>query len=115
MNFSRQVILGILIFGAFVSKAQTTRDVDAPTVPQPAYRSEKTKKFSLFNKKKNNKDQDVVEFRKRMKKVSKTRKKNEKLAQKPQYSDPLYFGHKRPPKKRKLSKRKFCKECGLTH
>lgn len=34
---------------------------------------------------------------------------------KPQYSDPSYFGHKKPPKKRKRGKRKYCKECGMTH
>lgn len=34
---------------------------------------------------------------------------------KPQYSNKMYFGHKRPPKKRPLHKRKFCKECGIVH
>lgn len=51
----------------------------------------------------------------RMEKVAKERRKTERLMEKPQYSDPLYFGHKRPPKKRKASKMKFCKECGIRH
>jgi len=45
-------------------------------------------------------------------------KKNEKIAkemEKPQYSDPTYFGHKKEPKKRPPGKKKFCKECGLVH
>ena len=45
-------------------------------------------------------------------------KKNEKIAkemEKPQYSDPTYFGHKKEPKKRPPGKKKFCKECGMTH
>jgi hypothetical protein len=45
-------------------------------------------------------------------------KKNEKIAkemEKPQYSDPSYFGHKNPPKKRKPGKKKFCKECKIRH
>src|SRR5688572_27371822 len=50
-----------------------------------------------------------------MAKLEKTRRKNEVLQQKPQYSDPMYFGHKRPPKKRKPGKMKYCKECGLRH
>ena len=54
-------------------------------------------------------------FYERMEELEKTRRKNEKLAQKPQYSDPMYFGHKRPPKKRKPGKMKYCKECGLRH
>jgi hypothetical protein len=51
----------------------------------------------------------------RMAKLEKTKRKNEELSQKPQYSDPMYFGHKRPPKKRKPGKMKYCKECGLRH
>lgn len=45
-------------------------------------------------------------------------KKNEKLArqmEKPQYSDPTYFGHKKEPRKRPPGKKKFCKECGMVH
>jgi len=42
-------------------------------------------------------------------------KKLEKIKDKPQYTDPSYFGHKKKPKKRKRGKRKFCKECGMVH
>lgn len=45
-------------------------------------------------------------------------KERQKIAEemkKPQYSDKMYFGHKRPPKKRPVHKRKFCKECGIVH
>ena len=51
----------------------------------------------------------------RMAKVFKEKEKAEKEMQKPQYANPMYFGHKRPPKKRKPGKMKFCKECGLRH
>lgn len=55
------------------------------------------------------------EFEKRMKENAKKYKKMQKEMEKPQYSDPTYFGHKKKPKKRKPGKKKFCKECGLTH
>ena len=55
------------------------------------------------------------EFYQRMEALEKTRRKNERMMEKPQYSNPLYFGHKRPPKKRKPSKMKFCKVCGIRH
>ncbi|HEY0743134.1 MAG TPA: hypothetical protein VGD40_16815 [Chryseosolibacter sp.] len=55
------------------------------------------------------------EFYERMEELEKTKRKNEKLAAKPQYSDPMYFGHKKPPKKRKPGKMRFCKECGIRH
>lgn len=40
---------------------------------------------------------------------------NAKDMKKPQYTEKMYFGHKNPPKKRPIGKRKHCKECGLTH
>lgn len=48
-------------------------------------------------------------------KIAKDRKKAEKELMKPQYTDPMYFGHKRPPKKHKPGKMKYCKECGIRH
>jgi hypothetical protein len=60
-------------------------------------------------------EQKVLEFQDRMEANAKAYKKQQKEMQKPQYSDPSYFGHKRKPKIRKVSKRKFCKECGIVH
>lgn len=56
-----------------------------------------------------------AKFYERMEEVERARAKEEKLKEKPQYSDPMYFGHKRPPKKRKPGKMKYCKECGIRH
>jgi hypothetical protein len=55
------------------------------------------------------------EFDARMEARGKTSRKNEKMMSKPQYSNPMYFGHKRPPKKRSSGKLKYCKECGIRH
>jgi len=57
----------------------------------------------------------VQEFQQRMKKNAKKYSKIERIKDKPRYSDPSYFGHKRKPKKRPVGKRKFCKECGIIH
>ena len=57
----------------------------------------------------------VVEYQKRMKANVKKRDAIARQMEKPQYSDPLYFGHKRKPKKRPVGKRKFCKECEIVH
>lgn len=40
---------------------------------------------------------------------------NAKDMKKPQYTEKMYFGHKKTPKKRPIGKRKHCKECGLKH
>lgn len=55
------------------------------------------------------------EFEDRMDARAKTYRKNEKYLMTPQYANPAYFGHKRPPKKRPANKMKFCKECGIRH
>ena len=55
------------------------------------------------------------EYYDRVEAFAKTRRKNEKMLMSPQYSDPSYFGHKRPPKRRPPDKMKFCKECGIRH
>lgn len=57
----------------------------------------------------------VVEYQKRMKANVKRQDVIARKMEKPQYSDPSYFGHKRKPKKRPVGKRKFCKECRIVH
>ena len=121
--------LTLIIFFAFMAadscaqfwkkkkrKAETENSAPQPTslspsyqgnreyVPKAARRPSKGPTYGLEQ-----------EFYDRMEELEKVKRKNEKLMEKPQYSDPLYFGHKRPPKKRKPSKMKFCKECGIRH
>ncbi len=60
-------------------------------------------------------DQKIEEYRERMKKNAKKYRKMSKKMRKKQYSDPTYFGHKRPPKKRKPGKKKYCKVCNMVH
>lgn len=55
------------------------------------------------------------EFDRTMSRNDKRYRQMERMAEKPQYSDPSYLGHKRPPKKRAPGKQRYCKECGLVH
>ena len=95
--------------------AQNSRDVDnsAETSSQnkKSVKVFKSGKNSFFKTQKEGKE----EYEDRMKQVVKDKKKSVKILKKPQYSDKSYFGHKRPPKKRPLSKRKLCKVCGIMH
>ena len=80
----------------------------------------KKKKRSKKKNKKNNPlyqtlDEAREQFWDRQEKLAKERRKRAKKMEKPQYSDPTYFGHKRKPKIRPLHKRKLCKECGIVH
>jgi len=82
-----------------------------PGAPSQAYGPKKSSK-----KKSASATHDAErDYYERKEELAKTRRKNEKMMDKPQYSDPLYFGHKKPPKKRPPNKMKYCKECGLRH
>jgi hypothetical protein len=112
------ILLSTASFGQFWKKK---KKVSAPTqsgqptalnpLPQKDYTPRAAKKSST----KGATFDSERRYYERKEELEKTRRKNEKLQQKPQYSDPMYFGHKRPPKKRKAGKLKYCKECGIRH
>jgi len=60
-------------------------------------------------------DRKVIEHEERVEANSKRYKKISKEMKKPQFTDPTYFGHKKPPKKRPPGKKKFCKQCQMWH
>lgn len=81
----------------------------APYYPQKDYEPKKKKTAGKIT-------YDARErFYQRQEQVQKANRKNEKEMEKPQNSDPMYFGHKRPPKKRPVDKMKYCKVCGIRH
>lgn len=103
----------------FESKGQSTRDVGYKP-PAPVYQASKKKTFSfgLFKKKETNKKSGIEtqeEFEGRMKAVNRQKKKEARMAGKPEYANKFYFGHKREPKKRPNGKKKYCKICEFAH
>lgn len=122
MMYLKAAVFCILIFGLVATGfGQSSRDVAAPKPPAPHYQAFKKskKEFFLFRMFKKDKKvtgrEEIADFRKRMYDNARKKAKIEQKSQKPQYTNPLYFGHKKPPKKRANGKKKFCKECGLTH
>lgn len=101
-------LLGILSWGQESKKDQST-SVES-VLPQKEYAPKKKKS-------KNSKTTyDARDnFYDRQEALSDQRSKDERNADNPKYSDPQYFGHKRPPRKRAASKMKFCKVCGIRH
>ena len=94
--------------------AQTSRDSEVKPITTTSSSVRTTKKKSKKAIAKNY-DQGLKDYEKLMKENKKKYSKMEKGMKKPQYSDPTYFGHKKPPKKRAVNKRKFCDECGIVH
>ena len=119
----KEIIFYILILSVSTGAlAQSTRDV-APEPSRPVYQNTKPKeKFSFAKLFKSKKDdgrslpyETRASFEKRMKAVSKQKQVEARMAEIPEYSNKLYFGHKRKPKKRKLGKKKYCKICEFAH
>jgi len=97
-------------------KSNTENYQQSPSSRDPGSRSTTTARKSVkksagasFNA------QGFAEYEKLKKENAKKYRKIEKMKDDPQYADPLYFGHKKKPKKRKVGKRKYCKECGIVH
>ncbi|HEY5748189.1 MAG TPA: hypothetical protein VIU12_19090 [Chryseolinea sp.] len=120
------IILFFLIgFGAFAQKSKKKkRDKDAteqstvdPNSLSP-YQGAETMPREPKKKKSKSKGptyDSQQDYYDRMMAVAKERDKAGREMAKPQYSNPMYFGHKRPPKKHKAGKLKYCKECGIRH
>lgn len=82
---------------------------------QPSKKEIKSAKKAYKNSYAREFDVKIKEYEERMQANAKKYEKLAKEAEKPQYSDPTYFGHKKPPKKRSTGKKKFCKECEIVH
>jgi hypothetical protein len=129
----RSILVLLFVFMTVVSfgqskkkKPQQRPKADERTAPAPTSldpnvqqtfepnkeRSRKSKKRKTSKGGSYSPEQDHAD---RVAALEKERRKTERMADKPQYSDPSYFGHKRPPKKRPPGKMKYCKECGLRH
>jgi hypothetical protein len=117
-------LIVLLIFISFScsfaqsSKEKSTKKKDKAEVDRGAtygVKSTKTKKKKTKYSISKSFDQKVVEYEARMEANAKKYKKRAKEMKKPQYSNPSYFGHKKKPKKRPAGKKKFCKECGMSH
>jgi hypothetical protein len=113
------LILLVFVTGNAVAQSKKKKSGDERKSSQPTTRDPEAMKDyapKASRKKSSGPTYESEEkYYQRMEELNKTRRKNEKLSEKPQYSDPMYFGHKRPPKKRKPGKMKYCKECGLRH
>lgn len=95
------------------SKSNQQSNSLSPYFPKEDYEPEKKGKTKSKSRKTTH--NAMAQHEERMKEVVKSHRKAEKEMEKPQYSDPTYFGHKRKPKKRPPGKMKYCKECEIRH
>ena len=113
--------LFLFFFGIFFiclthqSHAQSSRESEIKEESARSGRISSTQKKASKKSQNLQFDQSIKDYEKLMKENKKKYRKMAKGMEKPQYSDPTYFGHKKKPKKRPKGKRKFCEECGIVH
>ena len=115
----------LMLCMSFAAHAQSQKNYQTTKGDSYNYRSAYNAKPSKKDLKKANKryknsyarqfDVKIEEYEERMQANAKKYEKMAKEMEKPQYSDPSYFGHKHKPKKRNPGKKKFCKECQIVH
>ncbi|MBX2915147.1 MAG: hypothetical protein KF856_07735 [Cyclobacteriaceae bacterium] len=111
-------LLAIIV--PWLSQAQTTLGDKAPEIIQVHSKKlkpthQQTKRQKILLKKAKVKHTAQYEFYARVEKAAKEKQKLLKKLAAPQYSNPLYYGHKKMPKKNPPYKMKYCKECGIRH
>lgn len=124
---SRMKILAVfgflVLFTTGTSFAQSGKDEGSPSSVDPGgqhdeyriFRGSEHKKSKRSKEKLSFADQKIQEYEDRMEANAKRYREQAKEMEKPRYSDPSYFGHKSKPKKRAPGKKKFCKQCGISH
>ncbi|MBL7861453.1 MAG: hypothetical protein JNJ65_09845 [Cyclobacteriaceae bacterium] len=103
-----------------LSHAQTTlgdRNSDESEIraSKSARTHQASKRQKILLKKAKVKHTAQYEFYARVEEVAREKQRILKKMAAPQYANPLYFGHKRPPKRNPVYKMKYCKECGIRH
>ena len=119
-NMIRIHFFVLLVFICSNGVAQSSKETNSgqpaaqPSSVEPYYPKEEYRPKKIKPKGKITYDARS-KFYDRMEQVAKANRKAEKELLKPQYADPSYFGHKKPPKRNPRGKLKYCKECGIRH
>lgn len=115
--FQVSILLGVfIVFSSNMLQAQNypTGPTSLSPAVQPVYKVDKRTR-EVKRVQPNVKHSAEYKFYDRVQRAAKMKKKALRKLAKPQYTNPLYFGHKSPPKKRPPHKMRFCDECGIRH
>jgi hypothetical protein len=98
---------------SFLAQAQNYPNSLSPPVHPVLKVNKKTREIKRVQP--NVKHSAEYEFYDRVEKAAKQKKRTLRELSKQQYTNPLYFGHRNPPKKHAPHKMRFCQECGIRH
>ncbi len=126
MQLPRLFFVSMLAMIATLSYGQSNHEFTGPlpnapkseTVREPVHKKgffspRKTQGYKLKKQKVTHTAQ--YEFYKRVELAAKEHQRELKKLAKSQYSDFLYYGHKRKPKKHAANEMRYCEECGIRH
>jgi hypothetical protein len=124
----RLLCVSVLALSISVSYSQSNSDFSGPfpktSVVQETASPNVVHRKGFFSSKKAKalkvKKQKVThsaqyEFYERVEQAAKDHQKQLKKSSTPQYTNFLYYGHRRLPKRRPPHKMRFCNECGIRH
>jgi hypothetical protein len=112
---TRLLMLGILLFPvALHAQNYPSGPTSLSPAVQPVYKVDKRTREVKRVQPKVKRSAEYA-FYDRVQKAAKMKKRTLRKLAKPQYTNPLYFGHKNPPKKREPHKMRYCEECGIRH
>ncbi len=124
----RLLCLSVSVLAISVGYSQSNPDFSGPfpkaPVVQETVNSKVVHRKGFFSSKKAKslkvKKQKVThsaqyEFYERVEQAANDHQKQLKKFSKPQYTNFLYYGHRRLPKRRPPHKMRFCNECGIRH
>lgn len=125
MQLPRLFFVSMLVLTTTLACGQSKEEFSGPFPNAPKPEAGKTvAKKSIFSrhrvkaftlKKQNVRHTAQYEYYKRVEVAAKEHQRTLRKLAKPQYSNFLYYGHKRKPRKRPPEKMRFCDECGIRH
>lgn len=128
MHLPRLFFMSMLVMAATHAFGQSKKEFTGPlpesASPEPATPKAPAHKHGIFSRHRPRPFKVKVpkvthtaqyEFYRRVEQAAKEHQRALKKLAKPQYSNFLYYGHKRKPKKHPPNKMRYCEECGIRH
>jgi hypothetical protein len=109
------IMLLVLLLSPVFSQKKKGKKNAPPTTVEPYYPQREYGPKDEGKKKKGLTYEAQARYQDRVRALQKIQIVREENRAKAQSTNPLYFGHRRPPKKRPPEKMKFCKVCQIRH
>lgn len=124
MRLSGLFFVSVMAMTVSIAYGQSKEEFTGPFPKAPETIQQPVHKRGIFSprrprvfkpKKQNVRHTAQYEFYERVEQAAKDRQRLLRKLSKPQYSNFLYYGHRRKPKIHSPEKMRYCNECGIRH